>query len=345
MTKKFYENDLSLDTLWRSIVLIGKNTKSYKFALGKSIIQLASEGKQNLSMKDLAPYFARNTIEHVKSGNKQGTGEGNSGPFLEACEKFINNEITEDNLFSITEKTAFGNVIERFHTVNQGETPKSFYDWSSFKKDKNIVIKDEVFNLLQSAHGSSLVHEIEARWKLVENAWQLSLDPKLLDVQFDDVTKLFFINKNEMGKTRRIDVTHSRDALNGYQKGHCFFCFDSISVNTGDSNICHVDHFFAHTLFDRLTTKVNFNGVWNLVLACSDCNSTKSAKLPRTKYLDRLHTRNEFYISSHLPLRESILKTGDSELQRRQFLQSRYNEAEKELVTKFEVELKKDPRF
>jgi hypothetical protein len=345
MQNKFYENDLSLDTLWRSIVLIGKNTKSYKFALGKSIIQLASEGKQNISMRDLAPYFARNTLEHVMSGNKQGTGDGNSGPFLEACQKFIRKEITEENLFVVTEKTAFGNVIERFHTVNQGETPKSFYDWSAFKKDKKIFLKDEVFNILQSSHGSSLIHEIEARWKLVENAWELGLDPKLLNVQFDEETKLFYINKNEMGKIRRIDVTRSRDALNGYQKGHCFFCFDYISVNPGDSNLCHVDHFFAHTLFDRLNTNVNYNGIWNLVLACSACNGVKSAKLPRVKYLERLHTRNEFYISSHLPLKESMLKTGASELERRQFLQSRYNEAENELVTKFEVEHKKDPRF
>ena len=96
MTKKFYENDLSLDTLWRSIVLMGKNTKSYKSALGKSIIQLASEGKQNPSMKDLAPYFARNTIEHVKSGNKQGAGEGKTEAFLEACERFFKNEILEE---------------------------------------------------------------------------------------------------------------------------------------------------------------------------------------------------------------------------------------------------------
>ena len=345
MTKKFYENDLSLDTLWRSIVLIGKNTKSYKFALGKSIIQLASEGKQTVSMRDLAPYFARNTIDHVKSGNKQGAGEGNSGQFLGACEKFIKNEITEDNLFSITEKEAFGDVIERFHTVNNGETPKSFYDWSSFKKDKKIIIKDEIFNLLKSQHGSSLIHEIEARWKLVENAWELRLDPKLLDVHFDDQTKLFYINKNEIGKTRRVDVTHARDALNGYQKGHCFFCFDNISVNPADSNLCHVDHFFAHTLFDRLETNVNYNGVWNLVLACFKCNSTKSAKLPKVKFLERLNTRNEFYISSHLPLKESILKTGNSELERRQFLQNRYNEAENTLITKFDVEDEKEPRF
>lgn len=50
---KFYENDLSLDTLWRAIVLIGKNNKTYKFALAKSILKLAKEGKQEITMKEI----------------------------------------------------------------------------------------------------------------------------------------------------------------------------------------------------------------------------------------------------------------------------------------------------
>lgn len=54
--------------------------------------------------------------------------------------------------------------------------------------------------------------------------------------------------------------------------------------------------------------EINLNGVWNLVLACPNCNrgaNGKFAKVPSIKYLERLHKRNEFLISSHHPLRES----------------------------------------
>lgn len=345
MTKLFYENDLSLDTIWRAIVLLGRNNKTYKFALAKSLLQLAAEGKQSIKISELAPVFAKNTLEHVVTGNSQGAGQGNNGLFLTACEKRLSGEITDDELYSITEKEAFGDVIKRFHTVNNSETPISFYDFSNFKTEKRIVIRDEVFNLLSSKQGSSLIQEIEARWKLVENAWELKIDPRLLDVLYDEDQKLFFINKKENGKTRRVNVTQSRDALNGYQKGHCFYCFSYISVNAGDQNLCHVDHFFPHTLFDKLETKVNYNGVWNLVLACSACNKSKLAKVPKIKYMERLHTRNEFYVTSHLPLKESILKTGKSEVERRKFLQMRYNESKNILISEFETNLIEVARF
>ncbi|MFG1492684.1 HNH endonuclease [Halobacteriovorax sp. ZH4_bin.1] len=342
---KFYENDLSLDTLWRAIVLLGKNNKTYKFALAKSLIKLVQEGKQNISMQELAPYFAEETLSHIKAGKQQGVDNNRKGHFLSACESYLNEEISIDELYRKTEVYAFGDVIERFHTVNRSVVDKTFYDWSSFKTNKQIVIKDEIYNLLQSEHGSSLIHEIEARWNLVENAWELGIDPRLLDVKYDEEKKLFYLNQNDNGKTRRVNVTHSRDALNGYQKGHCFFCFDYISVNKGDENLCHVDHFFPHTLFDRLGTNVNYNGVWNLVLSCSSCNSTKSAQCPDNRFLARLHNRNEFYVNSHLPLRESILQTGASEKLRVYFLQERFNEAKNTLISSFDIEEKNEARF
>jgi 5-methylcytosine-specific restriction endonuclease McrA len=342
---KFYEKDHSLDTLWRAIVLLGKNNKTYKFALAKSILKLVEEGKQDILMKDLAPYFADYTLEHVKKGNTQGVDKNKQGEFLKACQAFTVGDLRKDELYSITEKKAFGDVIERFHTVNRGEIPITFYDWSAFKKDKKIVIKDEVYDLLRSNHGSSLIHEVESRWSLVENAWELGIDPKLLEVQFDDDKQLFYINQNHQGKTRRVNVTTARNALNGYQKGHCFFCFDHISVDSGDHNLCHVDHFFPHTLFDRVGHSVNYNGVWNLVLSCADCNSSKSSKCPDKIYLDRLHARNEFYINSHLPLKESILKTGKEEKERISFLQKRFDEASLELISKFLTIEKMPARF
>ena len=60
------------------------------------------------------------------------------------------------------------------------------------------------------------------------------------------------------------------------------------------------------------------------MLTCQDCNrgaAGKFARVPATMYLTRLHKRNEFLISSHHPLRETIIQqTGKTEAARREFL-------------------------
>jgi CRISPR/Cas system Type II protein with McrA/HNH and RuvC-like nuclease domain len=72
----------------------------------------------------------------------------------------------------------------------------------------------------------------------------LNLSPALLEVHYDEESNIFFI-ENE--KFRRTDVTSARDALNGYQKGKCFYCFDDISVESFSEDLGDIDHFFPHT--------------------------------------------------------------------------------------------------
>ena len=127
----------------------------------------------------------------------------------------------------------------------------------------------------------------------------------------------------EYNNVKRRCITSARDALNGYQKGKCFYCFSDISVNSSDSDLCDIDHFFPHTLQSKMPN-VNLDGVWNLVLACKNCNrgtDGKSARIPAIKYLERLYKRNEFLITSHHPLRETLIaQTGSTPEQRHKFL-------------------------
>ena len=75
---------------------------------------------------------------------------------------------------------------------------------------------------------------------------------------------------------------------------------------------------------------------WNLVLACSDCNrgiDGKSAQVPNIELLKRLHTRNEYLISSDHPLRETLInQTGKNEKTRQQFLQKSFNFSKERLI-------------
>ncbi len=45
MKKQFIEHVPTKESCWRSIILMGMNVASYKFALAKSLIELANQNK------------------------------------------------------------------------------------------------------------------------------------------------------------------------------------------------------------------------------------------------------------------------------------------------------------
>jgi SAM-dependent methyltransferase len=101
------------------------------------------------------------------------------------------------------------------------------------------------------------------------------------------------------------------------------------------ADLTDVDHFFPHTLGPH-EPRVNLDGVWNLVLACQECNrgpAGKFARLPGLPYLERLQTRNTFLIESHHPLRETLMsQTGETRERRREFLQGLFTRSKRLLL-------------
>jgi hypothetical protein len=170
----------------------------------------------------------------------------------------------------------------------------------------------------------SLAQETEARWCLVESAWESNLSRNLMLVEYEEESR----NLIGVNAIRRTMVTSARPALNGYQKGRCFYCFREISVICGSENLADVDHFFPHML-KQCDNRKPIDGVANLVLACQDCNrgaDGKFEKLPSMDLLDRLFSRNEYLITSHHPLRETLIaQTGNTLEKRQTYLQDVYN--------------------
>ena len=85
-----------------------------------------------------------------------------------------------------------------------------------------------------------------------------------------------------------------------------------------------IDHFFPFCLNEH-GVRTNIDGIWNLVLACANCNrgvAGKFTRVPDTKYLSRLNRRNSYLIESHHPLRDTLMnQTGSTERKRKAFLQ------------------------
>jgi hypothetical protein len=322
MTTQFQINDPSLESQWRAIILFGKNSATYKFAFAKSLLELIEQEKTKISLEELAIPFANSIVEHLKKSDKQ--GNAGSSKFLEGCRNYINDTITKEDLYTLTEKYGFVNVVDAFQNVNGGSIPDPFYEKNYSQGKKEIVVTDNLLKIKELFQYRNLEQEVEARWNLVETAWNLQINPNLLEVKYDENKSLFFIESNLM---RRIDITSVRDSLNGYQKGKCFYSYQDISIIKNDENICEVDHFLPHTnKLAHSTTGTNINGVWNLVLVDSKINLNKKAKIPEKRFLLRLFNRNEFYIESKHPLAETIInQTGFTKESRRRFLESQYN--------------------
>lgn len=322
MNVNFQINDPSIESQWRAIILFGNNSATYKFAFAKALLQLIDKEKTSISIKELAIPFAKAVIDHIKISDKQGSAK--SSKFLAACREHVAGNIEKDELYKLTEKFGFVNVVDAFQNVNGSIIPSKFYDKNYARGKKEIVITDDLLKIKELYQYRNLDQEVEARWSLVETAWNLQISRNSLEVQYDVDRSLFFIEHN---LKRRKDITSVRDALNGYQKGKCFYSFKEISINKKDANVCSVDHFLPHVnIIAHNNERANLNGVWNLVLADSTVNIDKSSKIPEKRFLERLYTRNEYYIQSKHPLAETIInQTGKSAKQRQNFLERQYN--------------------
>ena len=330
----FQEENPSLENYWRSVVLFGNNVASYKFALAKTLLELIEQDKTHITLEELAKPYSKHLCEHIAVSSKQATSRTSS--FLDACRQYNEGAISADNLIQVTKSKGFNNVLDAFHHVNGADLPVKFFEKTNINGTAGIVLTDDVYRLGEIKFEKNLTHEAEARWNLVETAWNLGVSVNTLSIKYDDKSDLLFVEDN---KIRRRNITSVRAALNGYQKGKCFYCFDDINVTNDSTNSCDVDHFIPHTL--QQYTNANLDGVWNLVLSCEKCNrgdNGKFAKVPALKYLERLSKRNDFLISSHHPLRETLMnQTGRTEAERHLFLQSMYKKAKEYLIHTWET--------
>lgn len=329
MSKFIQQVKPTKESHWRSIILFGRNVATFKFALGETLLHFARSNKQIVTMEELAIPYAQSIARHIAEQPKQGIAK--TSEFLEACSKYSRQEITIEQLQQYTVRLGFNNVIDAFHILPGGLAPTRFF--IDERNLKRIVLTDELLSLAKQTTSTNLPFEVEARWRLVENAWALGINRALVTVQYNQANESFHFLQNNI---RRTAVVSARDSLSGYQNGKCFYCFRPISLDSTllgsqpSSEFPDVDHCFPHRLKQYLPD-VAIDGVWNLVLACKTCNRGVSGKfdlIPHSTLIDRLHKRNNFLIDSHHPLRETLMtQTGLTEELRLQYLQQVFTNA------------------
>ncbi|WP_201829211.1 HNH endonuclease domain-containing protein [Microvirga zambiensis] len=336
----------TLEDNWRAIILFGKNTASYKFALGQALLSLGKTQDDLVRLDELALPYARALCDHLQKAPKQGTFEKST--FLRECQKRIDGEYTDEQLRDATVKHGFGDVLDAFHNLGRGQESVRFF-LKEQRPTKGIRLTSEFYRLANEGVASDLEQEVEGRWRLVETAWEAGVAVPLIEPEDrgEKLIALFGDEQDGLTVRRRVAVTSSRNALNGYQKGHCFHCFAQIGITPGGSGLADVDHVFPHALGPLLPG--NVNGVWNLVLACRECNRGASGKfdlVPALQLVQRLHTRNEFLIGSKHPLGETIVRqTGKTPSARAGFLQKAFNQARAARIAVWTPLHRADPVF
>ncbi len=308
----------TVEDCWRGIILYGQNSASYKFALAESLLQLNPQAGQLLKLEDLAPVFGKAIAGHISHSPKQGT---RTGKFLNSVQRF-NTDGNLEELIKATVAGGFQDVLDAFHNIGTSSVLHKFFI-DERRANKGIRITDEFSKLAEGYQIKNIIQEVDSRWRLVETAWNLGIAANHLVVQHDhDLGQIFTFDKS----SKRTAVTSSRGALNGYQKGSCFYCGADLRLLGEDFNT-DVDHFFPHKL-KRSNLDLNLDGVWNLVLSCQSCNRGSGGKfdrIPSLKLLEKLHIRNEFLIGSHHPLRETLMnQTGATTHKRIDFLNRIY---------------------
>ncbi len=325
---RFYQVEPTLENYWRGVILFGRNAATYKFALAQALydIQQQKPGSDLILLADLAQPFSQHLCRHLQQAPKQGTA-GRSR-FLDACQQFNRGEIGQDRLTELTVRLGFANVLDAFHIVNRAEIATRFFV-DERKSHGAIRLTENFYQLGERPQYHSLALETEARWRLVEQAWAQGISRQLIGMEYDEQTRMLFSLLN----ARRVNITSCRDALNGYQKGRCFYCDTPVSLRSGDQNLADVDHVIPWAIRDKVP---NIDGVWNLVLACRDCNRGREGKFalaPPQWAMERLRQRNDYIIDSHLPLHETLSRqTGATASARLHFLQRAWNTAIETLI-------------
>lgn len=317
--------DARPENVLRAVVLFGRNAASYKFALAKSLVELGANSDDLVTLESLAVPFSRHVCEHLKAADRQGTAT--QSRFLTACRRFNAGEISREELTAVTVKFGFENVIDAFHVIGSASLPLRLFRDARTGASPGVILTPELRKIV-AGDAEQRVDEIEGRWRLVETAWNHRLAIHL--IEYDNSDEIFVL----ADPVRRVAVTGARAALNGYQKGHCFYCFQKISIKAGSAELADVDHVLPHML-ERRGVLRSLDGIWNLVLACAQCNRGTEGKfenLPDSRYLQQLLVRNNYLISSHDPLRDVLIRQmGPTEEARASFIRRMSDAADEAL--------------
>lgn len=298
-------NEPSPDKYWRGLILFGLNQSTYKFGLGRLLLNYGIEGRDVITLEDLSHDFLDLYLERCENDKPQIGRQGRVTCVEKEIMAIRHQDKNINKAASVIGKVALSDmVLQRFNTLLGRTIPEPFYNFKP--GDRNIKLNQGMFEICSSKEiVNALDGEICSRWDLLEHAFERAKPGPLAT---DD--RLEFLQSWE----GRRNLTPLVPLLRGYQSGRCFYCGEELFD-------IHVDHLIPYSA-------IGHNDVWNLVLSDGDCNIQKQDSLPSWKFLEKLIIRNEYYIKSAHPLKEEIIRClGNTQALRKSKVKKQYDVA------------------
>lgn len=294
---------------WRALILYGRNASTYKIALGNLLMDYASRGVDRVDTLDLAGDFIDLYMERCRNGKPQ-LGQSGRKTIVEQEIDSITAGVKrkEDTLDTVRTNALCNMVLQRFHILYDGPISHTFY---TLEGDRFIILDDSLGQLAEENElRQSLEGELGSRWDLLEYAFEFTHRNESLDA--DEYLNHIVRREN------RVNLTPLIPTLNGYQQGRCFYCGEELYD-------IHVDHVIPYQA-------VMHNEIWNLVLAHSWCNENKLDNVPPLPFIENLITRNEYFIASSHPIKDTLIaQLGATPRQRRMKIIGEYQYAKNKI--------------
>jgi hypothetical protein len=297
--------NFSSEDYWKGIILYGLNAATYKMALAKTLLQFAEKGVTHIEWRELSERYFSLYQDRITQTNRPQQGNASR---LTKMERYVaaleQGHLNHSQVIELVAENAFVDVVPRFQTIgtNKEIAASKFYE---IEFGKQLILTDSILELGQN-NPEALYEEIDARWGLLEGAFQISQSQEQLKLA-NDVREIYLAKA-----VKRASLTTCIPFLQGYQGNICFYC-----CNPLDNDI-HVDHVLPRQVLQH-------DQIWNLVLSHSLCNMNKSDKVVRENLIEKLEFRNENIMGSNHPWKSKISEElGNTRAKRRQSLRKHY---------------------
>jgi 5-methylcytosine-specific restriction endonuclease McrA len=290
---------------------MGANARTYKFALGDALLEVAASGRDAVGLNELAALYAMGIVRRVGDAPQASEQTSLSATdFLTVATEEAAESLTagqpSDRLVQAAVKSIPGMVMDKFHNVRGGELPHTFYSLSGHGRGRMVQLSPDLLRIAASPQLASLRHELDARWSIVETSFTTGVGRSVIE----DGLAVDFTEWMLTDRRRRRSVAGVTEAVIGFQHGRCMICGELL----GSADDVAVDHVFPFALMDRFSIarrwpELDLDSVWNLAPAHYRCNAGKSDRPPKSMELQRLVERNEAIMHSPHPLKRTLAIT------------------------------------
>lgn len=307
--QSFYRDDPTPRTSWRQAILMGANTRTYKFPLGAALLEVANSGRDAVPLIELASTYATRLINRAGDYPQASSSlELSDTDFLSVLAKEREASLAAgaptEALVDAAARSIPGMVMAKFHNLpGEGEVAHRFYTIEGRGAGRLVRLTPDMMAVgMQDTR--VLNEEIDARWRIVEASFDAQIGRALVGrgVELDLETGQL------VAPVRRVPLTSIRASVVGFQKNRCFYCREALPDLFGPE--VHVDHVFPfHWMGTGSWRGPHLDRVWNLVLACASCNLRKSGRNPTNNEIRHLMERNDAIAESPHPLSRTLAIT------------------------------------